>query len=142
MDLKREIVTLVPYYFEDYMPYFFLQVRDSSAPRLPGFLGFFGGAIENGETPEIALEREIWEELELRLERQYRHFVRFESFSKVNNVFVMAVANNFSEMIVIREGDGGRFISAQQVIHEPKICDSDRLVLIELTAVLCGHHPD
>jgi 8-oxo-dGTP diphosphatase len=45
-----------------------LQQRDDK-PNLPyaGYWTFFGGAVEAGETPELAIVRELREELELRL---------------------------------------------------------------------------
>src|SRR5689334_20853197 len=40
-----------------------LQHRTEDAFRLPGYWAFFGGGIEQGETPTEALKREIREEL-------------------------------------------------------------------------------
>ncbi|HOX29895.1 MAG TPA: NUDIX domain-containing protein [Candidatus Paceibacterota bacterium] len=43
---------------------FLLQLRDKSADIALGLWAFFGGGIESGETPELALFREIKEELD------------------------------------------------------------------------------
>ena len=43
---------------------FLMQLRDNIPTILyPGVWGFFGGHIEPGETPEVAVEREIMEEI-------------------------------------------------------------------------------
>jgi len=42
---------------------FLLQHRSEHIERWPGYWGFFGGGIEEGETPEEGLRREIQEEL-------------------------------------------------------------------------------
>ena len=41
-----------------------LQHRDENIIILPGHWSFFGGAIDNGESPENTVKREIKEELE------------------------------------------------------------------------------
>ena len=42
-----------------------LQRRTEDAPRAPGLLGLFGGQMEEGETPESVVRRELGEETSL-----------------------------------------------------------------------------
>lgn len=44
-----------------------VQRRDNNAPTSPNMIGFFGGNIEPGESPEEAMIREIGEETNLQL---------------------------------------------------------------------------
>jgi len=45
---------------------YLMQLRDDKPGIFyPNHWGLFGGAVDDGETPEEALRRELWEELEL-----------------------------------------------------------------------------
>jgi len=44
-----------------------LQRRDKKTNVSPGLLGFFGGHVEAGETPEAAIKRELSEETSLNI---------------------------------------------------------------------------
>ena len=46
-----------------------LQHRDENAERLPGYWAFFGGGMNEGETPEQAVIRETKEELDYDLDK-------------------------------------------------------------------------
>ncbi len=54
-----------------------IQHRSKDAKRRPDYWGFFGGGIEEGETPEDAVKREAKEELELGL-KDLKFFRRYE----------------------------------------------------------------
>jgi 8-oxo-dGTP pyrophosphatase MutT (NUDIX family) len=136
---KREVSTLIPYFLTvNREALFFMQIRDEDAPRLPGYLGFFGGGVEEGESPTEALKREIKEELALDLTDEYSLFSRYEALHTVNNVYLMQIAEDFASTVTVHEGEGGKFVSARDIQDERKICDSDRLILIQLSKTLKG----
>ncbi len=54
-----------------------LQHRDKDIKRYPNYWGFFGGAIEKGETPEKAVKREAKEELSIE-PKDFKFFKRYE----------------------------------------------------------------
>jgi mutator protein MutT len=66
-----------------------LQKRDKNAPKHPLHWSFFGGNIENGETPEQAVKREAMEELGLRSVR-FRFFGRYDvkDGNELNEIFL------------------------------------------------------
>ena len=51
------------------MGHILLQHRTNDATRLPNFWAFFGGGIEEGESPKEALEREMREELSYQVQK-------------------------------------------------------------------------
>ncbi len=59
--MRRDVATLALYNAEGKV---LLQHRTDDAPRLPGYWALFGGGIEEGETPEQGLKRELMEEIE------------------------------------------------------------------------------
>ena len=45
-----------------------MQIRSKDAPIMPGVVGFFGGGIEENESPYDAAVRESFEELSIILD--------------------------------------------------------------------------
>ena len=66
MKYKYRNCALIILYDEDKK--ILLQQRTDDAPTRPGCWGFFGGGIEKDETPEQAVRRECFEELNYTLE--------------------------------------------------------------------------
>ena len=133
---KREVAVVVPYLERINTRFFFLQERDDNAPILPGWFGLFGGGVEQGESPEVALKREIQEELSVSPALTF--FNRYEFIHAVNHVFITEVAESFEADIHINEGKGGRFFSSAEVFSEPKIADSNKLILQQVDKTLRG----
>jgi len=129
--LKREISTLIPYKRNGDEIYVFLQRRDANAKLLPDFFGFFGGGIESGETPEMAMLRETKEELDYE-PYEYRFFNQYEFLTSINNVFIIEVDDTFEDKIEVREGRYGKFLSKEEVDSEKMLSDPDKQVLKEL----------
>lgn len=135
---KREVATLIPYKTSGQETCFFLQVRDHNAPRLPGFFGFFGGGLENDESPDEALVREIKDELGLTLTGEQRLFSRYEALTSINHVYIVDADERFDGNVTVYEGERGEFLSETQIKQEDKICDSDKLILTQLSKTLRG----
>ena len=90
-----------------------LQLRDD-IPGIParGMWSLFGGALENGETPEAGLRREIAEELGIALPgcRPLWQVDRFSEFwgSVLRFWFLVADVTALWPSHVVREGRGAR----------------------------------
>ena len=57
---SKKVVVILPYVNNKVL----LQLRDvKESISFPGYWGFFGGSIDNGETPETAAKRELFEEI-------------------------------------------------------------------------------
>jgi mutator protein MutT len=110
----------------------FVQKRTKDAPFAADMFGIFGGGIEDGETPETALLREVREELDyqprnVRFFRRYEHTdIGFEEF-----VFVSEVDEVFESEITVLEGQYGRFLSERELEAET-LMEVDRIVFRDL----------
>ena len=115
-----------------------LQHRDAHAARFPNTWGFVGGSIEEGETPEQAAYREIWEETGLMITAGLRLFMRFPWTSTEDQRLLWYVfyapTEASEEDLVLGEGQALRFVPAEDI---PQLNQHPAATTI-LTAVLAS----
>lgn len=78
---------------------FLMQLRDN-IPNIvhPGQWGFFGGHIEVGETPEVALVRELAEEIGYVVETDFEKVGAFATEQVIRHVFAVPLIPNVSQL--------------------------------------------
>ena len=116
----------------------FVQKRTEDAPLAPGMFGIFGGHIEDGESPEAALFREVLEELDYR-PQDARFFRKYEYVDCEQYVFLSEVDENFEAEVTVLEGEYGRFLSQSQLKRE-KVIEFDKAVFDDVFRWLEGNH--
>lgn len=92
-----------------------LQLRDNNPDiPYPNCWGTFGGQIEEQETSEGAIRREIWEELGYELsDPEYFGNFLFDGY----NIYIYKIVdrNLALDAITINEGQKGRFFSLEEI---------------------------
>jgi len=91
--------------------------------------GFFGGAIEDGETPEEALVREVQEELGLSLTK-FEPFRTYDFNGRIRHVFTTTLEVR-PEQLNQQEGDVMQFFSRDE-LQEISLSENDRQMLGDL----------
>lgn len=127
---KAKISVLIPYKIEKGQVKVFMQRRAFDAVNYPDKFGFFGGHHESGETSEQALEREIREELNIKI-KNYKFLNTFESQQHIKYAFFVEVNENFEQEIKISEGQYGKFFTESEILSEPETISHDPQVLKE-----------
>lgn len=94
---------------------FLMQLRDNIPSIVnPGIWGFFGGHLEPGETPEIALRREIIEEIGYTLPEKVSQFGIYEDEKAIRYVF-HAFLEVSIDKLVLNEGWDMGLISLAEI---------------------------
>lgn len=119
---------------------FLLQHRSGDAKLLPGYWAFFGGAIEKGETPEGALRREIYEEINYVLESpvflQKEYFVEQDTEGYI--YIYIEKFNGDKTRLRLREGQGWGWFSLKE-IDNLKILNRDKKIITSVANCIDGN---
>jgi 8-oxo-dGTP diphosphatase len=98
-----------------------LQHRDDKPTiRWPGTWAIFGGHVEEDETFEDAARREVWEELELRLDGPLA-LVHHEDDGDRDRAIFSASLPVLPEELALAEGQGMALVSREQLDGLPVV---------------------
>jgi 8-oxo-dGTP diphosphatase len=112
---------------------FLVQLRDN-IPTIPspGLWGLFGGHMEPGETPEIAVEREVLEEIGCQIQ-DWKKFGCYNDDRVTRHIFYAPLTVNLDKLVL---GEGWDFGLITPVQIEAGFADSaiagERLPLVAL----------
>ncbi len=125
---KRKTAGFVPYRMGGHSIEFYLQKKTADAPFGSGQYHLFGGGLEDGETPEQALLREIEEELRI-TPKNYKYLGDVDTESAVVSVFYAQVAPDFESKVQVMEGEYGRFLSLPEALATASVPEGTRAIL-------------
>jgi 8-oxo-dGTP diphosphatase len=111
---KKEVADLILY---DKDKKILLQHRDKDTKILPDHWDAFGGKIENGETPEQAMRREIQEELEYAVESP-SHFrtTAYTDGAMQFTVHTFIEKYDSSKPLILHEGQGMGWFTTDEAL--------------------------
>ena len=90
---------------QKHSPRFLMQLRDQ-VPNIvfPGHWGLFGGHLEPGETPEVALKRELQEEIGYSVS-QCQKFGCYNTSKVIRHVFYSPLSVSIQELVLTEGWD-------------------------------------
>ena len=131
-NLMKKVAHAILTLKEDYV----LQLRDEK-PDIsePGMWSLFGGGVENGETPEDALVREIKEELSITIEN-YQFCWDFKHHDKATNrsIHFFIFESNISE-----QWDDCRILEGQ-ALNFFKFSELGTIAIPDIVQKILKHH--
>ncbi len=93
-----------------------LQHRDDNAKNSPNKWGLFGGGVEAGETPEVALKRELEEEIGISIDTgEAKLIAEYEAEPNFYRYVFLVTSIPESAKIVLGEGQGYEWISSEKI---------------------------
>jgi 8-oxo-dGTP diphosphatase len=113
-----------------------LQKKDLRFKRWPGRWSMFGGGIEDGETPEETIQREIAEEIRVKIYnfKLYKTFVyEDEDRAGIMHVFIAFFQGELSD-ISLGEGAGYAFFAPEEIAGLQLIDHDDKIIKEYITA--------
>jgi 8-oxo-dGTP pyrophosphatase MutT (NUDIX family) len=132
---KRWVALFIPYRIENGVVLIYLQKRSMDMERIPGYWGYFGGGLEQEETPEQAMLRETKEELNY-VPKDY--FQVFHGITELDykEVFCEKVDKDFELQITVLEGDYGQWFSIEEALRLEKFIERDKRVLPKVESII------
>jgi len=107
-----------------------LQLRDDNpAIKDPNSLSLFAGAVEEGESLDDAIAREIWEETNLKFDDFAYLFAWNNGDGRISHVFYRDRIDTAA--IDIREGQGFRLIHSRADLEKYKFAPISKSILTE-----------
>lgn len=114
----------------------YLSLRSKDAKQYPDIWSFWGGGIDEGESEEEAMLREMMEELTWR-PTSYKYLGMFyDSMPNEKHIYYGEVDGDFENQIEIHESQGGKFFTLIEVESEEKMIKEDKEIVFELNKVL------
>lgn len=124
--IQRNIAIIILY---DSDKKILLQHRDKDAKRLPDYWAFFGGGLENDETPEEAMRREALEELNYVVKKPRLVMKQqFKGKRHEGTKYIYVEKCDNKEMLKLQEGQNWGWFTIPKT-KNLKIVDHDREVL-------------
>lgn len=136
LKIVRRKANFIPYRKRGEDLEFYLSLRSKDAKQYPDIWSFWGGGIDEGESEEEAMLREMMEELTWR-PTSYKYLdVFYDSMPNEKHIYYGEVDINFENQIEIHESQGGKFFTLIEVENEEKMIKEDKEIIIKLSAVL------
>lgn len=111
-----------------------LQKRDHNTIRYPGRWGFFGGGIENNETPEECVLRECYEELGYNLKNP--KLVHKGTTNLILKQYVFVEEYDPLKKLILGEGEEMKWFSLGEVNSNKEVIPFVRKILNKIKDVI------